>query len=339
MKPMTDKLKQQLQETLGYRPPAFQFYPDDWLGSSAIAMMLPEQEGAYIRLLAICWGSPRLAIPNDPDRLAVMSRLNGRWKDLGPQVLSCFEPHPIDGEGWLTNTKLIQVRHRTMVRADAGSEGGKETQAKRKQKLKQTGKQNQTLPMSLPSGVPSSRVSGVPELLSAPASPDAGNEPDGKPAPKPRAPTEQQVRVKAMADAYSAAYSELTGKELAGKSIKSLYSAIGEWDKAQPMKDAGVKEWLATIPKLVQAHKYDKTFHPFPTSIYKLTNGWSTYCTDMWMDGARVNAEKRGRTAADPKAEELRQKAQRCLRDNPECRGGQAPACAYCARTVKGSKR
>ena len=37
------------------RPPAFQFYPNDWLSSPTILLMTPAQEGAYIRLLCYCW--------------------------------------------------------------------------------------------------------------------------------------------------------------------------------------------------------------------------------------------------------------------------------------------
>ena len=159
---MTEKHKQQLQETLGYKPPAFQFYPDDWLGSTPIQMMLPEQEGAYIRLLAICWGSPRLEIPSDPARLATMSRLNGRWDELGPLVLSCFETHPIDGEKWLTNVKLVEIRHNSLVRLRAGMEGNKVKHAKRiakaSQTASQTASQNAPLPVFLSSCLPNSQT-------------------------------------------------------------------------------------------------------------------------------------------------------------------------------------
>lgn len=55
------------------KPPAFQFYPQDYLSSSAVAEMSLEEEGAYIRLLCYCWtvGS----IPADPERCA---RLAGK---------------------------------------------------------------------------------------------------------------------------------------------------------------------------------------------------------------------------------------------------------------------
>ena len=167
---MTDRHKQQLKETLGYKPPAFQFYPDDWLGSSTIAMMLPEQEGAYIRLLAICWGSDRLALTNDQSKLAIMSRIGSRWSELGPLVMSCFEPHPFDGEPWLTNVKLIEVRHNTWLRAIAGSEGGKAKKANLLAKDVAKGiakgvakdKQKATLPSFLPSCLPGFQNSSLP---------------------------------------------------------------------------------------------------------------------------------------------------------------------------------
>ena len=37
------------------KPPAFQFYPKDWLGSRRVSLLPIEAEGAYIRALCYCW--------------------------------------------------------------------------------------------------------------------------------------------------------------------------------------------------------------------------------------------------------------------------------------------
>ena len=55
--------------------PYFPFYPDRWLGSGKIDLIAPEQEGAYIRLLARSWGCPDCTLPNDEKILLRWSRL------------------------------------------------------------------------------------------------------------------------------------------------------------------------------------------------------------------------------------------------------------------------
>ena len=52
------------------KPPAFQFYPDDFLGG--VADMTQAEVGAYILLLCSQWG--RGAIPPDPDRAALIAK-------------------------------------------------------------------------------------------------------------------------------------------------------------------------------------------------------------------------------------------------------------------------
>ena len=121
MKPLTpehvEMLKEicRLAETVN-KPPAFQFYVQDWLGSSTILAMRPAQEGAYLRLMCCCWDNPKLAIPDDPIKLEMMSRLNSDWEKLGPAVRDCFTQHPVLGPGWLTNVRLIEVRHHQLTK-------------------------------------------------------------------------------------------------------------------------------------------------------------------------------------------------------------------------------
>ena len=52
------------------KPPAFQFYPDDFLGG--VADMTQAEVGAYILLLCSQWG--RGEIPPDPDRAALIAK-------------------------------------------------------------------------------------------------------------------------------------------------------------------------------------------------------------------------------------------------------------------------
>lgn len=72
------------------KSPAFQFYPNDFLGSGAVAAMTLEAVGAYILLLSYEWNGGGL--PNDMDRLARFCRVSRRVFDkLWPVVAENFE--------------------------------------------------------------------------------------------------------------------------------------------------------------------------------------------------------------------------------------------------------
>lgn len=75
------------------RPPAFQFYANDWLSSTKISIMTPAEEGAYIRLLCHAWNDPHCCLPDDDEQLAVLSRLFEEWyKGSSEKIRNCFLP-------------------------------------------------------------------------------------------------------------------------------------------------------------------------------------------------------------------------------------------------------
>ena len=124
----------------------FPMYVDRWINSAEISAMLPEQEGAYLRLLLIAWGDgtkpPRL--DDDDRKLAVQSRLGSRWKKLGGAIREQFEAR----EGSLYNAKQTEVwleqqeRHAaTVARASAG---GRANAEKRKRSGSSTGSATST---------------------------------------------------------------------------------------------------------------------------------------------------------------------------------------------------
>ena len=101
------------------KPPSFQFYPDDWLSSKNIMLMTPEQEGAYIRLLAYSWPD---GLPDDDDQLATLSRLNEGWFKGGSQII---RKHFVKRNGKLFNPRLILERQKQIewrVKCRAGGE-------------------------------------------------------------------------------------------------------------------------------------------------------------------------------------------------------------------------
>jgi uncharacterized protein YdaU (DUF1376 family) len=90
--------------------PYFPFYASDWVGSTKIALMSPEQEGAYIRLLCHAWADPDCGLPDDDNALAALSRVGQpRWREVSDRVRACFSPHPTVS-GKIHNTRLSEIR-------------------------------------------------------------------------------------------------------------------------------------------------------------------------------------------------------------------------------------
>lgn len=106
------------------KPPAFQFYPNDWLSSPHIAMMTPEQEGAYIRLLCYCWASGDCSLPSDEQALLSLSRL----KDIDSLrvVADCFNQHPTESHK-LVNLRLKKEQEKQEAWRKKSSNGGKQS--------------------------------------------------------------------------------------------------------------------------------------------------------------------------------------------------------------------
>ena len=108
------------------RPPAFQFYPKDWLSSKSVALMTLEQEGAYIHLLAHCWESDDCSLPDDDKQLAILSRMSERWFSDSAAIKLCFVKHPTR-KGRLVNIRLHrywkELRGKQRERAASGRKG------------------------------------------------------------------------------------------------------------------------------------------------------------------------------------------------------------------------
>jgi len=110
------------------KSPAFQFYPNDWLSSTAITLMTPAEEGAYIRLLAIAWNSEDCGLPDNDEQLAILSRLGEGWlKGGSTKIRKCFF---VSGEK-LFNKRLLDERKKQEEWRKKSSEGGKKSAKKR----------------------------------------------------------------------------------------------------------------------------------------------------------------------------------------------------------------
>lgn len=111
------------------KTPAFQFYPADWLSDENVQLMTMEQEGIYIRLLAICWiqGS----IPNNIEALSKLTK--GSPKDDLTLVQRLFTNSKKDASR-LVHKRLEEERTKQnkwkQKCADAGKYSGKSRRAK-----------------------------------------------------------------------------------------------------------------------------------------------------------------------------------------------------------------
>lgn len=109
------------QDTTG-RPPAFQFYPKDFLTDSNVVVMSLQERGAYITLICQCWIEGE--IPTDLARLA---RLCGVpltvFRKLWPALAPCFRPLRRDADR-LVHPRLERERQKQIDWRDGQSERG-----------------------------------------------------------------------------------------------------------------------------------------------------------------------------------------------------------------------
>lgn len=110
------------------KPPAFQFYPADWLSSQRVQMMTLEEEGAYIRLLCYCWSHG--SIPSDPIKIA---RLLGKnvSTDVVTTVQRMFTVRSND-ESTMGHERLDLEKQRQEARKAQAADAGRKSAENRK---------------------------------------------------------------------------------------------------------------------------------------------------------------------------------------------------------------
>jgi uncharacterized protein YdaU (DUF1376 family) len=120
------------------KPPAFQFYPQDYLASTRVAEMTLEEEGVYIRLLCYCWSAG--SIPKDPERCA---RLAGKGCSVATAtvVQRSFNEHPTDPQRLVHDRLEIERENQRVRREQASSAGKKSAQRRAKQTVDLTAPQ------------------------------------------------------------------------------------------------------------------------------------------------------------------------------------------------------
>lgn len=87
------------------KSPAFQFYPDDFLGSSKVAVMTPQEIGVYVLLLCMDWNGVGFVF--NPKLLARFCRMpEPEFVEAWEVVRECFE----ERDGRLYNPRLERER-------------------------------------------------------------------------------------------------------------------------------------------------------------------------------------------------------------------------------------
>jgi uncharacterized protein YdaU (DUF1376 family) len=110
------------------KPPAFQFYVEEWLSSFDIRTMSRSQELGYFRLLLHQWDSPTCKLPRDDKKLAIMARMNPKeWISFKKVITKKF----IMNGNNIYNEKLHNQWAKLQENRKAFSNAGKEAMRKR----------------------------------------------------------------------------------------------------------------------------------------------------------------------------------------------------------------
>lgn len=104
------------------KPPAFQFYPKDFLSDDAVSMMTNEQIGAYVLLLSHAWLKPE-GLPLAPSSLAKLARCTE--KRFAEQVWPGIADRFVEHDGHRFNPRLENERAKQDAFREERSRSGK----------------------------------------------------------------------------------------------------------------------------------------------------------------------------------------------------------------------
>jgi uncharacterized protein YdaU (DUF1376 family) len=101
------------------KPPAFQFYPKDFLSDTNVVCLTNEELGAYIRLLCHCWLGGSL--PTDDKKLAKLSNCYRRWGHVRVSVIGLFSKTEDNRyvHKRLTEERVKQLKHSGLMKEAA----------------------------------------------------------------------------------------------------------------------------------------------------------------------------------------------------------------------------
>ena len=88
------------------KPPAFQFFPRDWLSSVPVRMMTWEERGVFMDLLCYSWLHGGLP-PDFGETCRLLSMDSRTWRRVSPKIMQQFQ---IEKNGLLVNERLEEIR-------------------------------------------------------------------------------------------------------------------------------------------------------------------------------------------------------------------------------------
>ena len=110
------------------RAPSFQFYPRDFVSSSAVTRMTPEERGGYVMLLCHAWDSDEAGVlPDDDVALAALSGLGKRWAKCRPAIARAFT---VEDGAW-RQERMIAEREAQSERFRKASEAARKANVTR----------------------------------------------------------------------------------------------------------------------------------------------------------------------------------------------------------------
>ena len=233
------------------KPPYFPLYANDWLSSTKIAMMRPEHEGAYIRLLAYAWNDSNCSLPDDDSQLAVLSRLNEGWFNGGSLVVrECFEPHPTL-VGRLINKRLFEERKKYDDWVEKSRQGGRKSgETRRLTKTKRRVKGGSTVVEPKANQPPNHQYEGE-GLSSSPISSSGGIQGGDE--------EKKKARVTWLTPFFELWERKLGGRMRAGQAATELRPLVEQHTEAIVLKH--LEAYLdATEPRFVSLSKFAETF-------------------------------------------------------------------------------
>lgn len=112
------------------KPPAFQFYPKDFIADGNVAVMNMEERGVYITLLSYCWLEGWL--PNASTKLKRMCNNPSNWEQSWNNIKHCF----YEKEGKLYHKRLDKERQKQQEWREKSRIGGVRSGETRRKKSK-----------------------------------------------------------------------------------------------------------------------------------------------------------------------------------------------------------
>lgn len=214
--------------------PHLPLFVDDY--EAATAHLTIEEDGAYMRLLRLCWRSPRCTIPDDPEWIMRRMRVDQATYErvVAPIINEFFKR----ARGRIYQKRLLQVFAFGVEKKQRRSEAGKKGGIAKALKTKKTLPSKATvLPQA--NGKQNSSLHTIPDN-----NPPTPLEPDGKKNPG-YAFEGRTIRLnQADFDRWRLAYHAITD-------LRAELQGIDDWLQGPDVPDAKRKNWFNPVSRML----------------------------------------------------------------------------------------